>query len=378
VTPRILVETSPGEARVALAEGGRLIDYALWRPGAPDGVGDLHRGRVTARVPAMAGAFVALACGQHGFLPDSHGGAEASEGIVLAVRVTRGAQGGKGPRLTARLSDEEAAAFAAVSPSAQVALLRRGPDAVRRLAAAYPDAPVLADDPALAAGLRPALGERVALCPAPVFDEAIAEQVAALAEPWAALPGGARASFHPTPALTAIDIDSGAATAERTGKAAAQAALNRGAVAAIAAQIRLRNLSGAILLDLAGMPARKRAGIGPELAAALALDPLRPRLLGFTALGLAEIVRPRIHPPLHELLAGPHAAALAALRAASAEGVPPGHRLTLRAPASVVAALDRDPEALDALSRRLGHTVSVVADAALPGLAWTLYHDAKR
>ena len=95
-------------------------------------------------------------------------------------------------------------------------------------------------------------------------------------------------------------------------------AVNRALLPALARQIRLRNLSGAILVDLAGLPARRRAALGPALAEALAEDPLRPRLLGFTALGLAEIVRPRVHPPLHELLAGPHAAGLAALRAVAA------------------------------------------------------------
>ncbi|MBS0562089.1 MAG: ribonuclease E/G [Proteobacteria bacterium] len=370
---RILAETSPGEVRVAVTDGDRLLDYAIWRPAAPDGVGDLHRGRVAARVPAMAGAFVALADGQTGFLPDSQGGAAATEGTVLPVRVVRAAQGSKGPRLTALLTEAEAA----LAPPGPPALLRRGPDPLRRLAAQYPDAPVTVDDHGLAAALRPDLGPRVAVI-APAFPDPIAEQAAALAEPWADLPGGARASFHPTPALTAIDIDAGAATAERAGKAEAQRALNRAAVAAVAAQIRLRNLSGAILLDLAGMPARKRAGIGPELAAALSSDPLRPRLLGFTALGLAEIVRPRIHPPLHEVLSGPHAAAIAALRAAAREGALPGHRPAIRANPAVAAALDRDPEALAALARRLGHPISVTADASMPPTAWTLEHDPQR
>ena len=53
------------------------------------------------------------------------------------------------------------------------------------------------------------------------------------------------------------------------------------------------------------------AGLGdPALTAALAGDPLRPRFLGFTALGLAEIARPRVRAPLHEMLSGPLAAGL--------------------------------------------------------------------
>ena len=74
---RLLAACSPGEVRVAAVDESGLVDYAIWRPGAPDGVGDLHRGRITARVPAMAGAFVALEGGADGFLPDSEGGAGA-------------------------------------------------------------------------------------------------------------------------------------------------------------------------------------------------------------------------------------------------------------------------------------------------------------
>src|SRR4051794_10126808 len=58
VSVSIRVACSPGEAQVAVVDDGRLVDFFLWRPGAPDGVGDVHRGRVLASVPAMAGAFV--------------------------------------------------------------------------------------------------------------------------------------------------------------------------------------------------------------------------------------------------------------------------------------------------------------------------------
>jgi Ribonuclease G/E len=374
MSTQILAETSPGEVRVAVVRDGVLSDYGIWRAGAPDGVGDVHRGRVIARVPSMAGAFVALAGAAEGFLPDSQGGSGTTEGAAVGVRVVRAAQGGKGPRLTARLAPDEAALVGTGPP----ALLRRGPDAVRRLAALHSDAPVVVDDAGTAATLRPELGPRVSLA-VPAWDEAVAEQVAALSEPWAVLPGGARASFYPTPALVAIDVDAAAATAARDGKAAAQRALNRAALMEIARQIRLRNLSGAILVDLAGMAIRKRAALGPALAESLVEDPLGPRFLGFTALGLAEIVRPRVHPPLHEMLAGSHAAVLTALRAvvAAADGAP-GIRPVLRAAPAMVVALDTDPGARAALAQRLGRPTSIVADPSLPANAWRVEHDDAR
>ncbi len=49
MTTRILGACSPGEVRVAVVRDGMLMDYGIWRPGAPDGVGDVYRGRVIAQ-----------------------------------------------------------------------------------------------------------------------------------------------------------------------------------------------------------------------------------------------------------------------------------------------------------------------------------------
>ncbi len=367
MTVRIVATASPGEVQVAAISGGELIDYALWRPGWPDGVGDLHRGRITAQVPAMAGRFVGLTEGE-GFLPDTAGGDGLSEGTVLGVRIIRAAQGGKGPRLTARLSAAEHALVGHGPP----ALLRRGPGAVELLAALHPDAMIAIDDPAVVAELRPRLGDRLELARAPPDDE-IMTAIEGLATASVPLPTGGTLHVHPTPALVAIDLDTGSLPAGRTSKAAAQLAFNRAALPFLARQIRLRNLSGAILVDLAGLPARRRSALGPDLAAALAADPLRPRLLGFTALGLAEIVRPRAHPPLHELLAGPHAAGLAALRAAArASSAEPRLVPTLHAAPAVVAALEADAVALPALARRTGRPLILRSAPNLPETTWTL------
>jgi Ribonuclease G/E len=364
---RILAACGPGEVRVAAVDDAGLLDYAVWRPGVPDGVGDLHRGRIAALAPAMAGAFVRLEGAADGFLPDSDGGAGATEGQALGVRVVRAAQGGKGPRLSARLSPAEAALVGAGPP----ALLRRGPGAVERLAALHPTAAIDIDDAAVMAALRPALGARMRLVRA-AFDDAVAAEAEALAESGITLSGGARIDFHPTPALVAIDVDLGA-TGARGGKARVQFAANRALLPALARQIRLRNLSGAILVDFGGMSAARRPRLAPELRAALSDDPLAPVLLGFTALGLAEILRPRVHPPLHEVLAGPHAAGLAALRAADAAfSARPQHVPTLRAAPAVEAALRADPVALADWQRRTGRPFPMRAEPTLPGCAWSL------
>ncbi len=366
---RIVVSASPGEIRVAALLGDRLVDYAIGRPGAPDLVGDLYRGRIIAQVPAMAGAFVALGVAE-GFLPDSAGAKGRGVGDAVLVRVVRAAQGGKGPRLGA-VTAAEAAGLAASGPPER---LRAGPSVVEHVAALFPNAPVEIDDPALLAALRPVLGGRAVAAPASFpggFDDALEEEIAALGTPVAALAGGGALRIHPVPALTAIDLDAGGASAVRAGKLRAQVALNLGAIPELARQIRLRNLGGAILVDWAGLPIGKRALLGPALAAALAEDPLRPRLVGFTGLGLAEILRPRVRAPLHEVLAGPHAAGLAGLRAAAREvAARPGWVPRLRASPAVAAALVADAGALAAFARVAGRAVVLEADPALAG--WVL------
>ena len=283
-------------------------------------------------------------------------------GTVLTVRVTRSPQGGKGPRLTARMAQE----------TGPPGLVARGPGPLLELAGRYPEAAILADDPALVAALRPALGGRVGF-ERELLEEAVAEQIDALARPEIALPSGMTASIHPTPALVAIDMDTAAASVGRQKKQAAQREANRAALPELARQIRLRNLSGAILIDLAGMGAKRRAALAPDFREALASDPLGARFLGFTALGLAEIVRPRVRPPLHELLAGPHAAGLAALRRIAQEGArAPEARLALRAAPDLLAALTADSVALADLARLTGRPLITKSDPALPPSAFRI------
>jgi Ribonuclease G/E len=367
---------SPGEVRVAAMASGTLVDYAIWRPGVPDGIGDIYRARITGIVPAMAGAFVTLAgsvagvLSAEGFLPDSEGAKGVTNGAIVTVRITRAAQGGKGPRLSAKVDATENGVG-----DKNLGLLQRGIDPLRELTARYPTANVLVDDPALAASLHADLGDRLRRVPL-AFDDGIETEVESFASPEVTLTSGVRLSVHPTPALVAIDVDGGGALAGRdalgpAGAARRHLALNVAVLPEVARQIRMRNLSGAILVDLAGMKARQRTSLGPALVVALADDPLQPRFLGFTALGLAEISRPRVRPPLHEALMGPLASGLVALRTiARSVRAEPGRRLALRASPVVIAALQADPVALADLARITGQGLNLRSDSSLPGDGW--------
>ncbi len=339
-------------------DGDDAVDSAIERPGGPLSVEDRVVGRIASRVPAMAGAFVALPGGSaDGFLPDTAGARGLAEGAHLALRVTRGSQGGKGPRL------------AALPEAAQgpIRVLARGPGAVERLAALHPMAAIRIDSPAVAAELPMALRDRVTIGLGDLGGE-VSAVWSALADRTVALPGGSRMTITPTPALVAIDIDAGSATAERRTKKAAQLALNRALAPAIARQIRLRHLAGAILIDPAGVAQQNRPQLAAAFAAALADDPLHPQFLGFTALGLAEILRARLHPPLHELLSGLHAEGLAALAAlCSALESRAGATDCIVATPDIVGAIEADAAAREEFRHRTGRYPSLNAQSSDDG-----------
>ncbi len=361
----ILAEASPGEVRTALLLGERLMEAWVERPARPDGVGDLHRGRVLAISAAMSGAFVALPGNETGFLPESAASAprqpikqSVQEGQILGLRVTRAAQAGKGPRLSAVLTDAEATLIAA-APQGAPRLVARGPCAAQRLAARYPKAVLRVTGAGLVARLRAALGDRVQAQHGAVFDEEIEGDFTALSESAVALPGGGVLHIQTTRALTALDVDSG-------GAGDGLARFNETALPEIARQIRLRNLSGAILLDVAGLSAKRRQALLEPLRAALAPDRLA-RLVGLTGLGLFEVVRDRIHPPLAEILHTPLAEGLAALRQAARDAAArPAERLMLEARPDVIAVLRDLPGALDDYTALTGHGLELRSVASGP------------
>ncbi|MBB5373523.1 ribonuclease E/G [Acidocella aromatica] len=271
--------------RIALLRGDDLAEYWLWNLAAPDGLGDIYTARVDAVMPALAGRFLALGNDLSGFLPDSAGGKNLTVGDYVAVRVTRAPQGDKGPRL------EVVAEPHGDAPG----LIRRGPGPLLDLAARFPAAEIVLDDYELMAQLRPTLAGRMRH-DAKAFDTVLEDEVTALAEPTAPLPHGAAMHISPAKAATLIDIDAASASAINP------LALNTAIIPEICRQIVLRNLSGGILIDFAGLKSAQRQKLAEPLRAALTADTLRPSLLGFSHLGFAEINRRRIRPPLHELL----------------------------------------------------------------------------
>ncbi len=124
------------------------------------------------------------------------------------------------------------------------------------------------------------------------LDEALSERV------W--LKSGGFLVIQPTEALTVIDVNSG----KSTGKKSAEETfyhLNLEAAKEIAHQIRLRNLSGIIIVDFIDMDEEEhKLSLMAELKRLLETDQVKTNVIDMTPLGLVEITRKRVRRPLAE------------------------------------------------------------------------------
>lgn len=119
------------------------------------------------------------------------------------------------------------------------------------------------------------------------------------------LKSGGNLVIEPTEALTVIDVNTGKAVEGKRNKETTFFKLNCEAAIEAARQIRMRNLSGIILIDFIDM---KKTQHQDELMALLrtelAKDKTRTALIDITKLGLVEITRMKKNKPLCETMGG--------------------------------------------------------------------------
>ncbi|MBE5794138.1 MAG: hypothetical protein E7323_05590 [Clostridiales bacterium] len=119
------------------------------------------------------------------------------------------------------------------------------------------------------------------------------------------LSGGASLIIDEREALHTVDVNSGGNVTASDGQSLALSQ-NLAAVPEIARQIRLRNLSGIILIDFIDMDtADEQTQVAMALEEALSSDRTKIVLHGFTSLGLMELTRKRTGPSLKEMLTQP-------------------------------------------------------------------------
>lgn len=298
-----LVERGIGETRAVRIAGGEIIAARLFLEGI------VPAGSVIAARLARAGKpAIAQADGQDYMLRDGAG--EATEGQAVAIEVVRETIPGAEPwkRPLARISGE--------AP--------RAPDFAAE-ALAFPAPHDLLED----AG----------------WSDLVEEARTGIV----AFAGGAL-RVSPTPAMTLIDVDGTLPPFELAmagARAAARAILRHG-------------IGGSIGVDLPTVQGKEqRTAIGAAVDTVLPNPFERTAVNGF---GFLQVVRPRRHASLFEL-AQDRAAfeARALLRLAARET----GALRLAVPPAVHAVLEAHPGWLEALSRQVGGTVSLRADAKL-------------
>lgn len=110
---------------------------------------------------------------------------------------------------------------------------------------------------------------------------------------------GGHMMLEPTRALLAVDVNTGGDTSPAAGLKA-----NITAARDLPRQLRLRGLGGQIVVDFAPMPKRDRAVLDQVLRAAFKGESAETSLVGWTTLGLYELVRKRDRLALAEVLDG--------------------------------------------------------------------------
>ena len=343
----ILWSWGPGQSRLALLAGERVVELVIDRPDSLTGA--LFLGRVAAVDHGLDAAFVEIGQDRPGFLA----GAKAlgiSEGAAVLVRVRADARGGKGAKLS--LASDEAPS----DPAAKPPCLLRRPHVLERLLADHPGiVRVEVDDAAALAEARHFFpqAKRRAL---PELDEIFEEALS----PVVPLPSGGRLVMEATAALTAVDVDSGASR---------PADANREAVAAMARQLRLRGIGGQITVDFVSGPKGTPYKLAAALKRAVAADPVPTHVFGVTPLGMVELIRERRGPSVSDILCRrstdltAESVALESLRRVLVEAdARPGAALGLVVAADVAQALARLSDAVAETGRRLGRPLSWRAD----------------
>jgi ribonuclease G len=117
------------------------------------------------------------------------------------------------------------------------------------------------------------------------------------------LKSGGYLVIEPTEALTVIDVNTG----KYTGKKALRDTImkiNLESAEEIGHQLRLRNLSGIIIIDFIDMELEEdRLNLVTRLTEILSKDPVKTTVVEITKLNLVEITRKKIRRPLHEQVA---------------------------------------------------------------------------
>ena len=220
----------------------------------------------------------------------------------------------------------------------------------------------------------------------PLFERHnIEREIADALEPRVPLKSGGTLVIEQTEALISIDVN----TAGYVGSHSLEQTIyvtNMEAAAAIPRQLRLRNLGGIVVIDFIDMTQQShRDAVMAKLCEALAKDPAKTQVDGFTFLGLVQLSRKRTRESLvqvmcarcdhcagHGLLKTPETVCMEILRMLAAEcdsaehpqGMRDGHYAISGNAVVIERLLDEEAVLYQALTARLSNEVRLQVDSA--------------
>ena len=106
--------------------------------------------------------------------------------------------------------------------------------------------------------------------------------------------------IQPTEALISIDVNTGKAVSKKKDVQKTFAKINLEAAGEIAVQMRLRNLSGIILVDFIDLEDGSQKKLMECLRQEVRKDPVQTTVVDMTKLGLVEITRKKGRKSLYE------------------------------------------------------------------------------
>ena len=360
---RLLVSAENDVRRIALMQDNQLLEYYQEAADGEGVVGTVYLGRVERVLPDVKAAFVKIGLKQNGFLPlkeaesyhRTSGSASLMSGQEILVQAKKAPKGGKGAFLTRDIAfpgqyvllmpcnrfvglskriEQESDRERAKALGKKIAQERFGL-IVRHAALFVPEQEVMGEAEMLWERWQ-TISRMAACCKAPAVMHAepgmqevllrdysarhevalsdneqewqsarVQEQLQQALRRQVLLPGGGSLIIDEREALQTIDVNSGSVV-----KAAEGMSLpleeNLRAVPEIARQIRLRNLSGIILIDFIDMDSEaERQAVLAAMQEAVGDDRVKNVIHGFTRLGLLEMTRKRTGDSLRDLLTTP-------------------------------------------------------------------------
>jgi ribonuclease G len=287
----------------------RLAQALCEKPGEGSKVGGVYLGRVLRVEPSLNAAFVEIGADKPGLLPLKKQGQQPSEGDALIVQVRRDAREEKGVRLTTSVKslvavdakDRQPPALLVAPPNLWQRALEALEEVESIICDRRVDVPVIED---WCRRHRPAFAGKVQFRPERDWVPSRADIKDAIAEALeedVLLPGGGRLLIEPVRTLTAIDVNSAGATAEK-GFERTALSVNIEAAREIPRQLALRNLGGTIVIDFIDLENRnKREQVLEALRQAVGIDPAIEWVGNMSRLGLVELSRRRSGPTLSEM-----------------------------------------------------------------------------